>query len=70
MSNEIKIMEGGPILVSGSATFIDSDGNEQTTPGKAFALCRCGQSANKPFCDGTHSGASFEAAEITLTLND
>ncbi|MEM7344548.1 MAG: CDGSH iron-sulfur domain-containing protein [Chloroflexota bacterium] len=69
MSVEIKAMKGGPCVIMGSATYIDADGNEQTTPGKAIALCRCGQSANKPFCDGTHSAAGFEASEIVLTLD-
>ncbi len=67
---EITVSSNGPILVAGKATYTDADGNEQTTPGKMVALCRCGQSANSPFCDGSHKEAGFEAAEIKLTLND
>ena len=70
MGLDIKANENGPYLIMGSATFTDADGNEQTTPGKAIALCRCGASANKPFCDGSHNGAGFQGAEITLTLAD
>ncbi len=57
----------GPILIAGQATYTDADGNEQTTPGTMIALCRCGHSNNKPFCDGSHRG-QFEAAAIELVL--
>ena len=68
MGKEITATENGPYLVPGNATFTDADGNEQKTPGKAIALCRCGQSANKPFCDGTHKKVGFEAPAIQLTM--
>jgi CDGSH-type Zn-finger protein len=68
MSTEIKILENGPCLIAGKATYVDADGNEQTTEGKMVALCRCGASANKPFCDGAHKTAGFEASEIVLKL--
>lgn len=44
---------------------IDHEGAEFSLPtGKrAVALCRCGQSAKKPFCDGSHRAAGFQAAE-------
>jgi CDGSH-type Zn-finger protein len=67
---EIKASNNGPYVISGNATYIDADGNEQVTPGKAIALCRCGQSTNKPFCDGTHRKVGFEAAEIVLHLDE
>ena len=70
MANQISASENGPYLVPGSATYTDADGNEQTTPGKMVALCRCGQSSNKPFCDGTHKKVGFQSAAITLTLQD
>jgi len=68
MTIEIKASNNGPYVISGSATYVDADGNEQTTPGKAIALCRCGQSGNKPFCDGSHNKANFGAQEVTLHL--
>ena len=49
----------GPLLVKGSLEIIGADG-EQVGGGRA-ALCRCGASANKPFCDGSHSRIGFEA---------
>ncbi len=67
---EIKGLNNGPYIIAGSATYVDADGNEQTTPGQAVALCRCGQSANKPFCDGYHNNTGFEGAEIVLHLNE
>ena len=70
MAVEIKASQNGPYVIMGSATYVDADGNEQTTPGTAIALCRCGQSSNKPFCDGTHKKVGLQAAEIILHLND
>jgi CDGSH-type Zn-finger protein len=54
----IRIRDHGPLVVEGPARVIDADGNELTIPpGKpAIALCRCGLSERKPFCDGTHKG--------------
>ncbi len=62
---EIKVRENGPYLVTGPVTVVDADGNsyQQGGEGQPIALCRCGGSTTKPFCDGTHSKAGFEAAE-------
>jgi len=55
MSTEITIRDNGPILVTGDVVMKDAKGNAFDLQGKAnFALCRCGHSANKPFCDGAH----------------
>jgi len=61
----IRLRDNGPILVEGSFTVVDAAGNAFTIPtGKpAIAMCRCGQSKNRPFCDGTHRDCSFVAAE-------
>jgi len=67
---EIKARNNGPYVIPGTATYTDADGNEQTTSGETIALCRCGQSSNKPFCDGTHRKIGFEAAEIILHLDE
>jgi len=58
---EIKVRANGPYRVEGPVKVIDVDGNEFELPGEVFALCRCGHSENKPFCDGSHRGAEFEA---------
>ena len=54
----IRMRPNGPFLVEGAFTLTDSEGNAfPLDPAKpAYALCRCGHSANKPFCDGAHKG--------------
>mgnify|MGYP001816027018 FL=1 len=47
------------LFVQGPMTILSSDGNFVTTRNEA-ALCRCGKSGNKPFCDITHKGCEFE----------
>jgi CDGSH-type Zn-finger protein len=61
----IKVRDDGPLLVDGPVKIIDAAGNVFTIPtGKpAIALCRCGQSQHKPFCDGSHKGCNFQAAD-------
>jgi CDGSH-type Zn-finger protein len=49
----------GPYLISGSVRITDVDGREIAQPDQ-FALCRCGHSSNKPFCDGTHATIDFD----------
>jgi CDGSH-type Zn-finger protein len=54
----------GPLLVSGPCTVLDPNGKAFDTGGRpVVALCRCGQSANKPFCDGAHNACGFQASE-------
>ncbi|MEM2856341.1 MAG: CDGSH iron-sulfur domain-containing protein [Candidatus Nitrosocaldaceae archaeon] len=50
---KIVIMENGPIIIEGK---------------KRVALCRCGHSNNKPYCDGSHRNADFKAAGVELDL--
>lgn len=58
----IKIRANGPYKVEGPARIVDADGNEFTLPaGSAIALCRCGHSASKPFCDKSHRRVGFVA---------
>jgi CDGSH-type Zn-finger protein len=69
---EIKVRENGPYKVTGPITLIDADGNEFDVGerGEVIALCRCGGSTTKPFCDGTHSKVGFEAAERAVAASD
>lgn len=60
MSVTIKIKENGPYLVEGDFKLVDANGQE--IPNKKTALCRCGGSTTKPFCDGTHSKIGFQGA--------
>lgn len=62
---EIKVRENGPYRVQGRFLMVDADGTEFDAgeEGGVVALCRCGGSTTKPFCDGTHSRKGFDAAE-------
>lgn len=50
--------DNGPYWASGNFVVTDADGNEFPVDGDAY-LCRCGQSGEKPFCDGSHNSAGF-----------
>ena len=61
---QILMKENGPFLVSGPVELTDANGDTFDLGGKeTFALCRCGASANRPFCDGKHRDCGFESAE-------
>ena len=51
----------GPYLVRGPFTLVDQDGNEIEVKRRVVALCRCGRSQMRPFCDGTHKAIGFQA---------
>jgi CDGSH-type Zn-finger protein len=50
----------GPLLVRGPIELVDSNGNPVPRHRSTVALCRCGVSALKPFCDGTHKLINFK----------
>lgn len=60
---EIKVRDDGPYKVTGPVRLVDVDGNVWTTDGGPIALCRCGLSAAKPFCDGAHRDGGFASCE-------
>jgi CDGSH-type Zn-finger protein len=75
---QIKILKDGPYVVSGGVPLTeehmdpDEDGNTKGfVRGKAYetqdsyALCRCGHSEKKPYCDGTHAKIGFTAPEVS-----
>jgi len=56
----ITVRDNGNLRVSGPITLLDGEGNAlEVEAGKAVFLCRCGGSATKPFCDGTHRANGF-----------
>jgi len=55
----VELMPNGPLMVYGNLTVRDHDGNE-TRKSKITAFCRCGASANKPYCDGSHVKTGFK----------
>jgi CDGSH-type Zn-finger protein len=68
---EITVRTNGPYLVSGPIKLQDADGNPIDLGGRErFALCRCGGSTNKPFCDGTHSKIGFQGAMAAVEKAD
>jgi len=63
----IKVLQNGPYLVEGdAAALVDWNGVAYPIRKRPFALCRCGASTTKPFCDGTHSRMGFKAAEAAV----
>ena len=59
--------DDGPYLVKGAATLLDAEGNQYEV-GETIALCRCGQSSTKPFCDGAHEEANFAAVDRRMSV--
>ena len=64
----IKVRESGPYLVTGKITLTDAEGNPYMVEGPNVALCRCGGSQTKPFCDGSHKTNGFAASERALCI--
>ncbi len=64
---DITIRPSGPYLIRGPVSLHDANGTVFDLTGKdAIALCRCGGSTTKPFCDGTHSRIGFLAATLAV----
>jgi CDGSH-type Zn-finger protein len=51
----------GPLLVRGDFRVQDQEGNEIEPRRETIALCRCGKSRTRPFCDGSHKLVDFRA---------
>ncbi|HZE19917.1 MAG TPA: CDGSH iron-sulfur domain-containing protein [Candidatus Angelobacter sp.] len=65
----ITIRNNGSIRVDGEFTILDQDGNPFDLAGRTtISLCRCGQSSNKPFCDGSHKTCAFESMIVARAL--
>ena len=64
-TTRIQTKKNGPYLVNGDFEIVDAEGNVFAVSGKC-ALCRCGGSVTKPFCDGTHTRIAFQAAEAAV----
>jgi CDGSH-type Zn-finger protein len=61
----------GPYKVEGPVRILDADGNEFVLPaGSAIALCRCGHSRTKPFCDKSHRRVGFVAEDSAPRVAD
>jgi CDGSH-type Zn-finger protein len=64
----LRCRENGPYLLPASIQIVDHLGNPfPIPPGKdTVALCRCGHSKTRPFCDGSHKACGFVAAEVAV----
>lgn len=60
LPQDVAVLPGGPLWVRGGIPITGSDGTQWEVSNRV-TLCRCGQSANKPFCDGTHASLHFDA---------
>jgi CDGSH-type Zn-finger protein len=68
---EIKVRDNGPYKVTGLVRLIDPDGNELAFDAdRPLALCRCGQSRTKPFCDASHKETGFDSCVRARGLDD
>ena len=64
--NLITPIENGPLHITGTLELLDADG-ELIENSEELYLCRCGQSNNKPYCDGQHKNAGFEESGVFVT---
>lgn len=59
---KVVVRNNGPLRLEGDITIVDESGAPWGLAGRtAVSLCRCGQSSNKPFCDGTHGRVGFDS---------
>lgn len=62
-TTEVHVSKNGPYTIKGPVKLLGPDGEAWTDlpEGKPVALCRCGRSSTKPFCDGTHNKSDFDS---------
>jgi CDGSH-type Zn-finger protein len=69
MSTKVSILNNGPIRIEGDFEILDPTGAAFGLAGRTvISLCRCGQSANKPFCDGSHARVGFSDTVVAREL--
>ena len=68
-ATKITVNNNGPLRVEGDFQICDPLGNAFGLAGRTtVSLCRCGHSANKPFCDGSHKAAGFQDQQVAREL--
>jgi CDGSH-type Zn-finger protein len=69
MATKITVNNNGPLRIEGDFEIYDSSGAKYDLSGRTvISLCRCGQSGNKPFCDGSHARCGFESQVVATVL--
>jgi len=69
MPAKVTVFSNGPIRIEGEFEIVDPTGNAFGLAGRTtIGLCRCGHSANKPFCDGAHNRMGFTDAVVAREL--
>jgi CDGSH-type Zn-finger protein len=69
MTTTIRVNRNGSLKIEGDIQLLDCEGKAYDLSGRtAISLCRCGQSQNKPFCDGAHKSCGFESDVVATTL--
>ena len=68
-ATKITVMNNGSLRVEGDFEIVDQEGKTFGLAGRTrLSLCRCGQSSNKPFCDGTHKTCGFSSQLVAFDL--
>ena len=69
MATKITVNNNGSLRIEGEFEIYDAGGNMYDVSGRTvIGLCRCGQSANKPFCDGAHARCGFQSQVVATVL--
>jgi CDGSH-type Zn-finger protein len=69
MATKITVKNNGSLRIEGDIEIYDDAGNKYDLAGRTvIGLCRCGQSNNKPFCDGSHARCGFESQVVATVL--
>jgi CDGSH-type Zn-finger protein len=69
MATKITVNNNGSLRIEGEIEIYDGAGNKYDLAGRTMiGLCRCGQSNNKPFCDGSHARCGFESQVVAIVL--
>jgi CDGSH-type Zn-finger protein len=69
MATKITVSNNGSLRIEGEIEIYDGAGAKYDLAGRTIiSLCRCGQSNNKPFCDGSHARCGFESQVVATVL--
>jgi CDGSH-type Zn-finger protein len=68
-ASKVTVFNNGPLRIEGEFEIVDQEGKQFGLAGRtAISLCRCGHSANKPFCDGSHKRQGFDTTVVARDL--